>query len=142
MLSDFRMPSFFDYDPQTGRLIGEISPVTNALTINEITTDDPRSPMSDIERRIALILSPDGAVTYPPGSYDKRFAAAMVSIASGPNASLTSRQRALLWAKVVRYRRQAFGNRVGKFIERAKRSRDPSKLEAALIAAISGILKD
>lgn len=63
------------------------------------------SPMTHLDRRAAKAISP-ARVTYLPGSYDKRFAAAMELEAAKADAMITDAQRNLLWSKVIRYRRQ------------------------------------
>lgn len=64
-----------------------------------------RTPMTDLERRAALALSPD-KITYLPASWAKRFGRGMSAEASLPHGALTDNQREALWSAVWRFRRQ------------------------------------
>ena len=66
-------------------------------------SENQKTPMTDDDRRAAKAL---GGATYVPASYDKRFAHAMYTLSSEPDAQITDKQRKLIWLKVVRYRRQ------------------------------------
>ena len=95
--------------------------------------------MDPLERFLAKMLAPHN-VTYLPGSYNKRFASSMAAMAERPNAMCSPKQRALLISFAVRYRRQLFAGRQLRLIEAAKKSGDPTRIEAAIIACVSGLM--
>lgn len=67
---------------------------------------EPSRPMTDFERELARLLSPD-RVTYVPGSPDKRMARAMAALAGTEVPQITEPQAGYLRRLAFRYRRQA-----------------------------------
>jgi hypothetical protein len=59
--------------------------------------------ITDQERWAAQLLA---ACIFLPGSYDKRFVRALAAVTDDQQATLSPKQRTLLWKQVIRYRRQ------------------------------------
>lgn len=62
-----------------------------------------RFTMDEEEKQAAQALA---KCTYLPGSFEKRFARDMDSIARGEHPTITAKQRVWLWKQVHRYRKQ------------------------------------
>lgn len=113
--------------------------VAESVTRRSHRVSEPRTAMTAFDRCLATLISPE-RITYLPASYDKRFGGAMASIAADPDAKITDHQRALLVSKIVRYRRQIFDKRSAAVIKRAQANHDPAAVEAAIIAAVAGLI--
>jgi hypothetical protein len=106
-----------------GEVVSDAVPVEPAKVLRTEVRAPARSPvprrdMTDDEREAVRCLA--SQVTYPPGSWDKRFARGM-----GTVATITEKEAAQVWRLFHRYRRQITHGRKADLLALAERLKAP-----------------